>query len=463
MSGRTVRVLLMCFIPAAALAAVGLSAIGDGYRDGSWSEERAAGEIASDVEALVDAFDKDSKDIERLCNSFAKRPYKDDGIRGVALWGIALDRVRRLPNVGSGRRLRDGVLRVGARLAALHTRAHSYVEDRIMRGWPMYVSRGDRHPTHDVLNAAYIMIAVAKAARAAAEHGEHGAAARLLGTVLWTLRDGFFNDDPEKTKLGAGLLPVHVPDTASRERLQRYLSAQTSARECLESPQAYNKVLTLATACIESLLAAEAVDWKRAEWPVEGGWDKRRALTDLRLFVKRAAGWWKASWTVENGAAEWKYWDVCKGIRGSAADRPEDVSHGASCMAFVEAYAAWGGDSSIGKSDVGKLIKTFVKNIVVDTSAGGGDRFACAVDGDTRTKKQCRSSRSVGSRPRAAAGWLAVAHLGGRCDGEDMAWSVLDMALPPGTDPAFKKVAQSWASEVIQAKYFFYNRKGSRC
>lgn len=427
----------------------------------SWSKSVAKKETEKDIKKFLDEFDRDKSQLKKIVKEFEKKGSKNDGIRNVAAWGTSLFRLLTIDSNAEGR-ISSRLEYVADLLLDAYSYKESYVENRRMHGWPMYLYRGDKEKVHDTLNSAYILAAVSKAAYVKAKNGDHDKATKFIEPVIETLYDNYFSGDVEKIKLDKDDIPVTVPDKASSGRHSRYKRAVRGNNMCLDDPLAYNKALNLGRAMISTLKAIDEIDWKKKDWPIND-WQRSKAVKDMEDFVKRVARWWEKGWKKRDNKLFWKYRDLCREMEGGIADRPEDIVHGAVDMAFVEEYVEWGEQNDISKNDVERLIRTFRKDIVVDRSEDDGKRFACDITGETKDNKQCRQSRSEDNRSKAAARWIVVSHLGkNKCEGAGMAWDVLDLALDPKKKSKFDKISQDWTSEVIKAKYYHYNKDG-RC
>ena len=360
-------------------------------------------------------------------------------------------------------------------------------------------------------NFGHIGQAIALAARAAAVRGEHFLAKKLIMPTLGALYDGFLTSDLDRTKLdGEGRL-VMVPAGASSDRKQRYRDIG-GEDQCLAAPGPYNQGVQVARAAIAILRALDAIDWKTVGFAMKE-WTLMECRWRINEFILQNAKWLRGAFmegkpTGESGKIDkypgpdgvpwfkWKYRDLsaCEVYQDTAMDRFQDIVHAKHELDFIADYRKvaaeglltpprCGGADSLhffGKEVIHRLLVTFLNRIVFEYGAAARQRFACDVFGihdssdDPHEWKSCKGSRKKLVRPKAAAGWLSLAVAAKdeldeegtnplmRCDALRMVDTVLPLALY-GTDEfasrSFEGVDGTWAPDVIETKFHFYNYK----
>ena len=151
-----------CFIPALAAAVLAAQAVIVGARKPitlqpisagdqvKWKPRVARREVARDLANLVSAFDRDFLPLKRNLREFRLTREKDADIRKLALWGITLGRVHDMSNANQAPKIYARMRNMTDKLLTIYEEKHSYVENRTMRGWPMYVDRRDTRETFEV-------------------------------------------------------------------------------------------------------------------------------------------------------------------------------------------------------------------------------------------------------------------------------------------------------------------------
>ena len=468
-----------------------------------WDKETAIRVVEDDVETLLARFEKERGDLEDIAKDFDKTRVKDDGIRKLAQWGAALSRVYELPGIAR----RDEVAQAMEELAELlldtRKRSYSYIEDRVMRGWPMFVDRSDDVASYEGFNAGWIATAVSLSARAVARRGDDSKAAKMLMPVLEFLWDGFFTSDIEMSKLDDDMRVVYVPKGASAQRQRRQLDS-TNIEGCLDVPQAYNHGLLVARAAIAALRAMDEINWKKASWTMYE-WSMEEAQEVLGEFIRKNAEWFLDGMEKQEPTGDdkrdmypggkgadwyvWKYKDVskCSKYEDTFKDRPQDIGHAPFEISFMTDFRTYVKEGTSGSKskdsdifderDVRAIMVTFL-NRMVDYSKSGGRKFACDLTGITEKSKwgypdkQCGSSRNANHRPLLAPAWLELAaNVHGddmrkdkelECDALRMVNALLPMTVPGEDDydkDFFGKLTDKWGTYAIQAKYYFYNYK----
>ena len=99
---------------------------------------------------LVSAFDRDRPELMGILREFRATRVKDVGIRRLALWGIALARVYDMADDTQAPEIYARMKDMTDKLLSVYEHKQSYVENRMMRGWPMIVDTRDTHETFEV-------------------------------------------------------------------------------------------------------------------------------------------------------------------------------------------------------------------------------------------------------------------------------------------------------------------------
>ena len=126
----------------------------DGAKE--FDEKTASKEIEDDVESFLDAYENIRDDLQKIAKTFDKTRVKDEGIRKCADWAIAMARVYELEGVPHEDKILDAMKELADMLLMTQKTGHSYVEDKVMRGWPMYVGVEDKEPIHESFNFGHI-------------------------------------------------------------------------------------------------------------------------------------------------------------------------------------------------------------------------------------------------------------------------------------------------------------------
>ena len=484
----------------------------------AWNRDTAFQEVRRDVDRLLVAYDEDRARLNSTLEMFLDTRVKDiqklnpkyRGFRAIAVWGNGLADLYEMPGHDKHGEIYSRLMEVASLLRRAQTTTHAYVEDRIIRGWPMVIDVRDSEPTFDSYQFGHIGRAMALAARISAERGDHGNAASLLEPVLWYLHDGFLSDDAETSRLDEDNRVVWVPQKASEGRKERHLQVTSGLqRRCISEPLPYNRGLAVAGAAMAAVRAIGAVDWEAQHWTMKE-WSLKKCRRKLGELVRDNAMWFReAMWEPppagfdeerdnyrgRNGTSWvlWKYRDYsgCPKFQGTDIDRLEDIDHGGEDVAFVADYRQWVDEDPKGielsrtddgrvmfpKSLVRRMIVAFLNRGISDYGAPASMRFACDISGVNdrngwgNSEKQCGSSRSWGRgrRPRSAVGWLPLALTARkashgwaelRCDVLRLVEAVLPLTLL-GDDEfdtaSFGVPHGSWAPIAIQTNYYFYN------
>ena len=467
-------------------------------QSGEWSPKVAEEEVHNDISALLNLYDKSRDKLEAILEKYKRTLIKDGKIRLLAVWGVGLSQLMDLHSGPHDKEIYARLIDVSELMLESFTSMHSYVEDKEMRGWPMYVNKDDPHPVFEAYNFGFIGEAIASAARHAAEDGEHAQAAKMLKPVLQALYDGFYTTDIEMTKLDPQGRVVYVPDGASIMRKNRQMKI-TPYEPCIGAPQAYNHGLMIAQASMAAYSALEAIDWDKTSWGMDDDWTIAECKDQMAKLIRQNARWLRDGMTSPEptgsdrrdkypGAKgtewyQWKYRDLsgCKELQGGYLDRPEDTSHATYEVKFITQYRQWeqlygrGDDKSLfDTDDIRKLMVTFLNRIVYDYDAPGSKRFACDVDGINDNSnwgypwKQCGNTRRLTYRAKIVPAWLALAHavkddIGKdnkmRCDALWVVRTVLPLAVK-GKEfdkKNFGTMLPKWAPDAISAKYYYYN------
>ena len=485
-----------------------------------FSSKTAVSEVDKDIKAMINAYDRDRGMLMGVLEEFNLNRYKDAGIRKIPDWGIALGRVYELDGIGRKDELVDRLVDTADMLLTAYKEHFSYVEQSVIRGWPMLVDPRDSTQTFESFNYGHIAMCVAWAAKALAKHrGEHQRAAKVLMPVLGSLKDNFLTDDPAKSKLDNKGRVVYVPKDAPVDRKLRHMRVtQQDDQECLNSPQAYNHGLMAARAAMMAREAMSAIDWDKAAWGMDDEWSITKAkrlidtfILDSGRFLKHGMvdqpGTGTSKWDMYPGpsGSEWVIWNYrdytkCDIGQGTYKDRPEDIAHATYETNFVNEFRRWAynkfpeASETFSEKDVHKMIVTFLNRVVADYDAPGGKRFACDITGvnddddhgwnliDVHAWKQCGGSRKLPVRAGFAPGWLVLATSirptitgdhdseasemssesvdpkRAHCDVMRMVKTILPLVLPGDEfdDANFHRMTSKWASESIEAKYYWH-------
>ena len=472
----------------------------------AFDKDIAAKEVETDIDNFIAAYDNIRDDLKSIANEFDKTRVKDAGIRKLADWGIALSRVYELDGMKADKRLLDRMKDCADMLLGTSKTQQSYVENTVMRGWPMYVSESDKEPTFEAFNFGHIGVAISLTARAIALRGNHERAARMVTPVLEALYDGFLTNDTAKSKLDRAGRVVYVPAPRilNKMRAARQIRA-TDHEGCLDNPQAYNHGLMAARAAMAAWRAIHVIDWNVAEWTMVE-WNRIQAKNQLDEFVEKNAQYLKDGLQMQPTTGEskldkypgpkgtewyqWKYrnYEKCPKAIGTFLDRPEDMAHATYETNFVVEVRQWAHDHQgepdiiFDMNDAHRMMVTFLNRVVADYEAYGGERFACDVDGTTDKKsngigeawKQCGGSRRKEVRAAFAPSWLPLATAvrydldkndQAHCDALRMTNTIMPLVMPGAEfdEDNFDRLSVKFASEAIQAKYYWhYYEKGMK-
>ena len=490
---------------------------------GGWERDAAQSAVKDDIEAVLRLYDeREADDLQQAVLEYADTNLEDIVI--VARWAFTLSKLLDLHvnDEELNTKIYDRLTTLARSLVAARKTVTSFVEKRVMRGWPIFLGNGYSQTTFDSHQFGHIALGISLAARAAALRGQHALAADLVQSVTESLFDNFFAPDLEQTKLDKLGRVVAVPKGSSLGRSQRYREA-TQEKLCLHCPLALNKGIMLARASVEILRAIRAIDWESPEatWSSRD-WRRPECVSRLAKLVRQHERWLLNSLRlgpVTGSSAKdlyqgprgtewylWKYRDCtgCPEFSGTVKDRYEDIAHARNEVSFVREvkqlyseYPNMGIGSRLERKDVWRLMVTFLNRIVHDREALDGGRFSCDVagtfDGDPGSEKQCGKKRNLRDRAYSASNWLQLAFVAhqelspsssgasdedaeGLCtvqmelDMYQMAADVLQVFTvsdQSGEAVVFsfgKKEAKNlhkWAANCIEAKYLFYNYEGA--
>ena len=479
-----------------------------------WDSAVAVQETQGDIANFMKVYDDQRPDLLEMQELFLKTRLKNletldptlPNFRELPQWGMGFGRLIDLPGHKHDTALYDRLQDIASILLRGYKEEHSYVEDGVMRGWPMFVDPRDPKTRFEAFQSGHISMAISHAARAAGRYGHHAAAADLLGPVLSTLYDSFLTNDTEKSKLDGKGRVVYVPKRASKGRKKRHLKAVGggSPEVCMTQPEAYNHGLVAGRAAIAAVRALDAVDWGQVEFPLqELTLDETKER--LNYVIVRSAKYFRKAFSEPpvtgsdprdnypgpDGTAwwQWNYRDLtrCPEAHGTNKHRPEDIAHTKFDIDFIVDFRDWIQEQPdnvhvrrkyrnlFGPPEIHRLLVTFLNRIIHDYNAPAHERFACDVvgvyDGDDwgNSAKQCGNpSRAPETRPRHAVGFLPLAHtvkdkLGKNsqlsCDAFRTVYEILPHALPGEKFDSFNfaTVEQNHGAKLIEAKHHFYN------
>ena len=117
-----------------------------------YSEQTAMLQIVPDLEGFISKFDKEVKVLKKDFKDFLKTRVKDNGIRGIAKWGVSLlllldTSIPLEPEREEAIYSRLLTLATMLRSGSLTTFSH--VENTIMRGWPIYRNPNNKYIVYD--------------------------------------------------------------------------------------------------------------------------------------------------------------------------------------------------------------------------------------------------------------------------------------------------------------------------
>ena len=503
------------------------SVLPENHRDANWNLSTAVQETQDDISDVLKAYDARRQSLVESIDLFTTTRLRDgDGanhpslpsLQDVTLWGIGLAQLLELPGGRHDDAIFERLLDVASHLLRAQTDMLPYVEQTLMRGWPMIVTKRTQTPMFEAFMFGHIGLALSHAARAAALRGKHLLAASLLEPVLWYLHDGFFNLNMATTKLNKQGQVAFVPEGAPAARKRRHANAVggVSADECLSEPQPYSDAIMVVRAALQAARAIDTIDWDSTSGTVHFyDWEAKDWREKLSSFVLKNAAWARQGfWEPPPTGADkrdnypgvsgsrwwlWKSRDLsnCPEQKGSPKDRVEDISRAPIMIDFIAEFREWVHEQHhkrreqlpaeaagiFSEGSVKRLLVTFLNRVVRDPKGKTGRKFACDVQGihdDDRwgnPKRQCGSqSRHPVARPRHAVGFLPLAFSVREgmkqdspisCDAFRTVNHLLPMAIPGrlfnaanfadfgSADTADMLVI----SKLIQAKFYFYNFK----
>ena len=118
--------------------------------DSVWNLETAKVEVESDVNIMVQKFDQHRPKLVWIVRQFQLDLQKDEGIRKLAMWGVAFSQLlelRAAPDLDEA--LYDRLVDTAMLLLSVRKTAISYVEGEVLRGWPMRVGSNDDYPVYE--------------------------------------------------------------------------------------------------------------------------------------------------------------------------------------------------------------------------------------------------------------------------------------------------------------------------
>ena len=336
----------------------------------------------------------------------------------------------------------------------------------------------------------------------------------MLQPVLEGMYDNILSNDPKISKVDKKGRLVRVHPDAPKGNFERFLELGEE-KYCLDVPEQYNHATIVAQAAMQIHSAMDEINWQRGgrAWNIispKGDKISRRSYEKLLWkYVRRNARWMKSAFKLAPGGTGanakdrypgspgtdsyiWKFRDLrkCKIYRGTFKDRPQDNSHGSNEMDFIYEFLQWSRTSpSGGKSkklqgifdedDVHRLIVTFLNRNVRSYDGNVTDRFACDILGTVDEDLDVFAWKSCGGgdgsnkekRPRHAAAWATLTYAaqyfianGGskalKCDVYRMVKTIFQVALEGMDDfyaENFRTISPNWSTELIVAKYYFYN------
>ena len=359
-------------------------------------------------------------------------------------------------------------------------------------------------------NFGYITHVIAGTAKIAALRGDHDTAINLIIPVLEGLYDGFLTNDPAKTKLDSKGRQCLVPPGSPPGRFERYREIKEE-QHCLDIPEMYNHGTALARMGMALHQAIGSIDWGGRVWPFP---ELPRKLYNRRLkrYILRTGRWFKSAmakpspttgnsddlilhpemYPGEAGTRwhNWKYRNLegCEKYEGTMDDRPADLSHSFSEMAFVTDFMEWAlgngkaARRTFRKTDLKKFIVTFLNGIVRDYAGPVLDRFSCDILGTVESDidndviwawKSCggQDGSTLAQRPRKAILWTTLGYAAKRFMAKDKAlrcdvYRLVRTTLPLVTEGSsdfdsdvFRAgwYSKNWSSQMILTKYLFYN------
>ena len=153
-SGRTAKILVL-FIGVVAWA--GKNAVAKTLRDipdvdSSWNEANAVAHVKEDIGEFLEAYDKQRGKLKDIAHDFTKVPLAKSGIRKVAQWGQAMAKLLEyLPTdqTSHGDEIYERLVETASWLASSYQEQFSYVEGKVIRGWPMKRREGNEYVVHE--------------------------------------------------------------------------------------------------------------------------------------------------------------------------------------------------------------------------------------------------------------------------------------------------------------------------
>ena len=123
-----------------------------------FDREIATNEVQNDIDHFIEQFKDEGSNLRDIAEEFNESRVKDVGIRKIADWGIALSRVYEIGAASEGQsgKLLQSMKECADLLIGTQATIHGYVENKQMRGWPMYVSENDGKPTFESFNFGHI-------------------------------------------------------------------------------------------------------------------------------------------------------------------------------------------------------------------------------------------------------------------------------------------------------------------
>ena len=120
--------------------------------DSPWNEADAAAHVKEDIRDFLEAYDKQRDKLKNIANDFKKTPLAQGGVRKIAQWGQAMAKL--LENIPTdqtsyGDKIYERLVETASWLVSSHQEDFSFVEGRVMRGWPMKRREGNRYAVHE--------------------------------------------------------------------------------------------------------------------------------------------------------------------------------------------------------------------------------------------------------------------------------------------------------------------------
>ena len=115
-----------------------------------WDIETAKLEVKGDVDTMVQKFDQFRPKLVKIVRQFQVDLEKDEGIRKLAIWGVAFAQLLELHAApAQDEALYDRLVDSAMLLLSVRKTALSYVEGKVLRGWPMRVGPNDDYPIYE--------------------------------------------------------------------------------------------------------------------------------------------------------------------------------------------------------------------------------------------------------------------------------------------------------------------------